>query len=261
MTDERMQRTTKHLHYFCTFMKPLRNILFCLGALLFWSCSTGYQNEGDAVYYEHWNEGSGQHKERIEADPKTFQVFMFDRYAKDNSSAFYKGEKIDGADAPSFEPVGNNHARDKNRAWYGKDSILTALGASFNVINAYYSTDGNDYFYTTQPLKMAAPGNFKFVYGEGNAECWTTDGEFYYYKQFKVPSDDYQHLKIYPKSGGISSDRRYAYFLDHKLNYDIDGNKVVDTIDVATFRVTGFIECRDKYSCFNVYHGRTKCEE
>ena len=242
-------------------MKTILNILFGLISLIFLGCSTGYKNEGNAVYYEHWNEGSGQHKDKIDADPRTFQILNFDAYAKDDISVFYQGEKIIGADSKTFEALGDYYAKDKNFGWYGKDTIKTAIGKTFKVINAYYSTDGIDVFYTTSPLKMSEPKNFRFVYGEGDYESWTTDGKNYYCRNYKVPSDDYENLKIYPKGGGISNDRHWAYFLDHKLNYDTDGKWVVDTIDIATFKVTGYIECRDKYGCFNVFHGRKKCEE
>ena len=225
---------------------------------LFCSCLTGYKKEGDAVYYKHWNEGIGKQKDKIDANPKTFQVLKFKAYAKDDESVFYNGQKIMGADAKTFEALGNYYAKDKYFGWYGNSTIETSRGLTFKVINSYYSTDGHDYFYKTAPLKMSNPKEFKFVDGEGTDECWTTDGKYYYYKNYKVPSDDYSNLKIYPKSGGISNDRHWAYFLDHKLNYDDDGKRIADTIDIATFKVTGFIECSDKFGSLNVYHGRDK---
>jgi hypothetical protein len=106
---------------------------------------------------------------------------------------------------------------------------------------------------------MSDPSNFKFVYGGGNYESWTTRGKNYYFNNYKVPSDDYENLKIYPKSGGLSKDKKWVYFLHHKLNYNPEGDKVVDTIDATSFIVTGYISCRNKYSCFNVYRGREKC--
>jgi len=243
----------------CILIKTLQKILFLLITVIFFSCSTGYKNEGDKVYYEHWNEGTGCHKDQIDADPKTFEILKFDSYAKDDRSVFYKGKKIVGADAKTFEALDDFYAKDKNFGWYGKDKIKTSNGKKIRVINAYYSTDGFDVFYTTEPLKMSDPKNFKFVSGEGSYDSWTTDGKNYYFNHYKVPSDDYKDLKIYPKSGGLSKDRKWVYFQDHKLNYDAEGNKVVDTIDANSFVVTGYISCRDRYSCFNVYHGRVKC--
>jgi hypothetical protein len=224
-------------------------------------CSTGYENNGKAVYYKHWNEASGRHKEKIDANPATFKIFGFDKYAKDDKNVFYEGEIITGADAESFEALEEFYARDKNIGYYGKAPIKNSIGKTFKVINSYYSTDGKDYFYDTSALNMADPNNFKFVYGEGDYQCWTTDGKYYYYNNYKVPSDDYANLTIYEKSGGISKDRHWVYFLDHKLNYDINGKKVVDTIDILSFKVTGYLECEDKYGCFNVYWGRKKCTE
>lgn len=246
---------------FIFIVKNIKILVFGVVTLAFLGCSTGYKNEVEAVYYEHWNEGTGQHKNKLVANPKTFQVLKFARYAKDDRSVFYEGDKLIGADAKTFEALGDYYARDKNFGWYGKEIIKTSNGKTFKVTNSYYSTDGQDYYYMTDPLKIASPKNFKFVHGEGDYDCWTTDGKYYYFKNYRVPSNDYKNLKIYPKSGGISNDGNWVYFLDHKLNYDINGKWVVDTIDIATFKVTGYIECRDKYGCFNVYHGRCKCEK
>ena len=242
-------------------MITLQKILVGFFLLTLVGCSTGYDNEGDAVYWKSWNEGSGSHKDRIDANPKTFEVLKFDKYAKDDKNVFYKGEIVEGADAATFEALYEFYARDKNNGYYGKDTVKGSSGKTFKVINGYYSTDGIDYFFMQDPLHMADPKNFKFVYGEGDFECWTTDGKYYYYNNYKVPSEDYANLTIYEKSGGIAKDRHWVYFLDHKLNYDDSGRKVVDTIDVASFKVTGYIECRDKYGCFNVYHGRTECDD
>ncbi|HTB52873.1 MAG TPA: DKNYY domain-containing protein [Ferruginibacter sp.] len=240
-------------------MITIQKISLGLCMLILAGCSTGYKNEGNAVYWESWNEGDGSHKDRIDADPKTFEVLKFDKYAKDDKNVFYEGEKVEGADAATFESIYEFYARDKNNGYYGKDTVKNSDGRTFKVINGYYSTDGKDYFYMEDPLHMTDPKKFRFVYGEGDFDCWTTDGKYYYFNNYKVPSDDYANVTIYEKSGGISTDRHWAYFLDHKLNYDDSGRKVVDTIDIASFKVTGYIECRDKYSCFNVYHGREKC--
>ena len=242
-------------------MKALQGILLGLLILIFSTCSTGYKNEGDAVYYKHWNEGSGQHKDRIDADPKTFKILKFDNYAKDDKNVFYQGEPVYGADASTFEALDDLYARDKNKGYYCKDSVKASNGRTFRMINSYYSTDGLDVFYRTSPLNMADPENFRFVHGEGDYQSWTTDGKYYYYNRFKVPSEDYKNVIIFPEGGGLSKDKNWVYFDDHKLNYDDDGNKIVDTIDAASFIVTGYIRCKDKFGCFNVYRGRVECEE
>jgi hypothetical protein len=240
-------------------MKISNSIALGLLVILASSCSTGYINEGDAVYYENWNEGSGQNKRKIDANPKSFIGLHNKKYGKDDKFVFYEGEKIIGADAKTFELLNEVIGRDKNYGWYEKDTINNSYGPTMKAINYCYSTDGKDVFYMTKPLHMVEPKNFTFVKLKDDDKVWTTDGKYYYYYSYKIPSDDYRNVKLYPNSGGLSKDKRWVYFLDHTLNYDIDGNKVVDTIDVESFNVTGFLECRDKYGCFNPYHGREQC--
>ena len=230
--------------------------------LLLPGCSTGYEIDGNAVYYKSWNEGSGSQKEKLDADPRTFKVLKNDSYAKDKQKVFYEGDTIKGAAAATFETLGEWYARDRNKGYYGRDSIILSKGQTFRVIDDYYSTDGLNIFYDTLPLNVRSLKNFHFVFNDKNEYArWATDGCFYYYMNFKVPSDDYTNVKVYEKSGGLSKDKEYVYFLDHKLNYDVDGKKVVDSIDAASFIVTGFLECHDKWSCFNPYHGRKNCSE
>jgi hypothetical protein len=64
-------------------------LLIALTCLLA-GCSTGYENNGDAVYYKYWNEGFGSQKDRLEADPKTFVVLKNKKYAKDKEHVFFE---------------------------------------------------------------------------------------------------------------------------------------------------------------------------
>jgi hypothetical protein len=111
------------------------------------------------------------------------------------------------------------------------------------------------------PLHVCSARDFKYVYTDDNGWArWTTDGCFYYYMNFKVPSDDFRHMTVYKNSGGLAKDRKWVYFLDHRINYNDSGRWVIDTVDVTSFVVTGFLECRDKYGCINPYHGREHCK-
>ncbi|MBS1604591.1 MAG: DKNYY domain-containing protein [Bacteroidetes bacterium] len=235
---------------------------FAVSFLFLSGCSTGYRKEGSVIYYEYWNEGSGSHKDRLDADPETFEVLKDDNYAKDKQKVFYNGGVIIGADAATFESLDERYARDKNRGYYGRDRILSSRGQTFRVIDDDYSSDGVNVFYDTLPLNVCSVKDFRFVMDDKDKnERWATDGCFYYYGKYKVPSDDYANMQVFKNSGGLSKDKNYVYFLDHKLNFDVDRKKVVDTIDAESFKVTGFLECRDKWGCFNPYHGRQNCNE
>ena len=88
------------------------------------SCRHGYKVENDKVYYEYWNEGSGQNKRLIEqADAKTFQKLSFDcdysfEFGKDKNHLFINGEPIKNIEPNTFTFVGNYIFRDKDSAYF-----------------------------------------------------------------------------------------------------------------------------------------------
>lgn len=240
--------------------------LFIVHTLLFFFILTAcnrYVKKGGAVYYKSWNEGTGKKQSRLDADRLTFTQLRYKNYAKDKTLVFYKGQPVAGADAASFEAIGEWYAKDNYRGYYGGDPIATSDGKSFRVINSYYSTDGKDVFFKTAPLHVAHPDAFTFIYtsGEDAWERWATDGRYYYYTHYKVPSADHANMVLYKKSGGLSKDSKNVYFRDHLLRYNQNGEQIIDTVDAASFEVTGYLECRDRWGCINVLKGRTGCEK
>jgi len=243
-------------------MKLLFSLLSLFLIVLIESCNH-YENDGSTVYYKSWNEGTGSSKKELTGvDAEKFHVLTYDRYAKDDHIVFFDGNLIKGADAKTFEAIGEIYGRDKYRGYYAGDSIRSSNGPTFKIIDSYYSTDSKDIFYRTNPLKVVSVKKFKFVFDSDKSDYqrWATDGQFYYFMDCKIPSDDYNHVILYKNSGGIAKDRKWAYYLDRKLNYNDSGKRMIDTIDITTFKVTGYLDCRDKYGCINIYHGRENCE-
>lgn len=76
-----------------------------------------------------------------------------------------------------------------------------------------------------------------------------------------MPSDDFENVTIYLGSDGIATDLKWAYYDGHKMNYDKKGNQIIDSIDIATFEVTNYIDCRDKLGCISVVKGRVDCDD
>jgi hypothetical protein len=97
---------------------------FLLTLLVLTSCRRGYKVEGDKIYYEYWNEGSGQGKRLIEkADAKTFQTVEFDcdcsfDFGKDKNHLFIDGEPINDIDPKTFKFIGNYIFSDKDNAYF-----------------------------------------------------------------------------------------------------------------------------------------------
>ena len=226
---------------------------------------TGYVVENDAVYYRDWNEARGSGKRLLKGlDPKTFEVLENDDYGKDLNFVYYNGNPIAAADPKTFKLVAGLYAVDKIKAYYAGDSIEASSSNDFKIIDSYYSSDYKDIYYTTKPLHVCKIKSFKIFPNESNQwdyQRWTTDGCFYYFMNFKIPSEDYKNIFLFNGSAGIAKDKKWVYMMDRKINFDIEGNKILDTVDVATFTVTNYLDCRDKFGCINVYHGREDCNK
>ena len=232
-------------------------------ALALTSC-TGYVIEDNKVFYKSANEARGIVKRYLKsADASTFKILNNSEYAKDKSFVFYHGNLIGGADPETFEFIGDLYAKDKNRAYYSGDSIESSSSFGFRIIDSYYSADNKNIFYTTKPLNVCSVTQFKIFENSRNEaeyQRWATDGCFYYFMNFKIPSDDYKNVTYFKGSAGIAKDKRWVYMMDRIINFNDSGVKIIDTVDVATFTVSNYMDCRDKFGCINVYHGRGECE-
>ena len=88
------------------------------------SCRHGYKVEDGKVFYEYWNEGSGQGKRLLElADAKSFQELRLAcdcsfEFAKDKDHLFIDGELIKNVDPNTFKFIGNYIFRDKDSAYF-----------------------------------------------------------------------------------------------------------------------------------------------
>ncbi len=196
-------------------------------------------------------------------DPGTFEVLGNNDYGKDIKYVYYKGNPISGADPATFKFVSDLYATDKFRAYYAGDSIQSSSNNEFKIIDSYYSSNYKDIYYTTKPLHVCSTKEFT-IYPNPNNESeyqrWATDGCYYYFMNYKIPSDDYKNVILFKGSAGFAKDKKWVYKMDRKINFDEDGNKILDTVDVATFSVKNYIDCKDKFGCINPYHGRQECE-
>lgn len=92
--------------------------------LILTSCRQGYKVEDGKVFYEYWNEGSGQGKRLVEnADAKTFQELSFNcdcnfEFGKDKNHLFIDGQLIKNIDPNTFKYIGNYIFRDKDSAYF-----------------------------------------------------------------------------------------------------------------------------------------------
>lgn len=223
---------------------------------------TGYNVERDAVYYKEFDESRGSSQRVIkDADPESFEILEYE-YGKDYKHVFYQGKMIPGADPSTFKPLTRLYAVDKFRGYYSGDSIALSTANGFTIIDAYFSKDISNVFYTVEPLNVCSVENFVIYPNkieEDILERWSTDGCFYYFNNFRIPSTDYENIKFFAGSAGFAKDKRWVYYRDRKINYNKEGLRIIDTVDVETFIVKDYLDCSDKFGCINVFHGRKNC--
>src|SRR5579872_6764948 len=105
-------------------MSQLRKFFGIFAVVLLVSCKREYTVEGNKVYYNYWNEGSGSQKWLIDsADAKTFTGLKFDcdcdfTFGRDKRHLFIDGVPIRNIDPNSFRFVGHYIFRDKDSAYF-----------------------------------------------------------------------------------------------------------------------------------------------
>lgn len=226
------------------------------------SCNSDYIIQEGKVFYRFYSFGQGGWNKYIieNTDSKTFEKIDsdIDLYGKDKLNVYFKNKIISGADPNTFKYIQEGYAVDKNRAYYYNDSIESSSPKNFEIIDGYFSKDFKDVYYENKPLNVCSVKNFEFLFkDEKNSwHQWSKDGCFYYFNNFRIPSDDYNNLIIFKGSAGIAKDRKYAYVEDRNIYFNKEGKRILDTIDVETFTVIDNIRCKDKFGCINPYHGR-----
>jgi hypothetical protein len=119
-------------------------------------------------------------------------------------------------------------------------------------------------------LKVCSVKDFKFVFGkdennidwssESASERWAKDGCHYYFGGIRIPSNDYENIIVFKGSPGIAKDSRFVYHKDRNIMFNIDGEKILDTIDIETFICERLLKCKDKFGPINIFCGITECD-
>ncbi|ATP56345.1 hypothetical protein CPT03_07600 [Pedobacter ginsengisoli] len=177
------------------------------------SCRRGYKIEDDKVYYESWNEGSGQNKRIIEqADAKTFKELTFDcdcdfEFGKDKNHLFIDGELIKNIDPNTFKFIGNYIFRDKDSAYF------------FGFYNSL-----NDCV-----IKGVNPNKIRLI-----KYPWAKADNFLIHGGATINIDDINEFAPIDDDWGKTK------------KYVINKNQILHGADVETFKITSTFQGKDK---------------
>lgn len=186
-------------------------------ALLLTACKRGYIVEEGRVYYNYWNEGSGQNKRLLEiADPATFQTLEYDcdcsfYFAKDKNRIYIDGQPIKNIDPESFRFIGNYMFSDKDSAYFF---------GFYNDIN-------------NCAVKGVDPENIKLI-----SYPWAKSKDILIY--------GYDTIRLKDISSFVPIDRNWG----KTENYVINENKILLGADPNTFKVINSYSGKDKYHTY-----------
>ena len=220
--------------------------VFVLGLLILTSCTTGYKNDGKEVTWHTWNEGSGHHSRKLNADPETFEI-LDDDYGRDKTHAFYRGDIITGADGHTFRVLEKGFAADKSNV-YDKGELMKGVEpASFKIHSYELTEDKNDFYYNGKALNVRDKSSFEILKdNSGENTNWGKDKyNGYYLNGTVIPNIDYAtfhpiNAQRLIQSGYYAADKYKAFFK----------GKEIPGADPATFREVDFSIGQDKYRVY-----------
>lgn len=123
----------------------------------------GYAKDKNTVYY------FGQKVEG--ANAKTFEVISDGEYSKDDKNVYASGEIIKGADPKTFREFSEtSYSRDKNNLYYyyGEDKFLGKIDENnFEFLDDFIIRNGNEIYFYGNKLKLKDAKKFKLIKNTG----------------------------------------------------------------------------------------------
>ena len=206
-----------------------------------------YVKKDNEIYYKFSKEDeTGFKVENV--DLNTFKI-LNDKYAKDNKSVYFSGNKsFEDVDSKTFEVLPNYYSKDKNNVyrpineWIHK--IDGANPKTIKVLNEYYSKDDKNVFYDSDKILNADVNSFVVLEGD---HSHAKDKNTVYYSGEKIEGANVKTFKVI-SDGSYSKDDKNVYA----------GLEIVKGADPQTFKeVSGTNYARDKNNLY-YYFGDIK---
>lgn len=222
-----------------------KTVLVLLGILPFTRCSSGYRGKDGKVYF------NGK-----EITDKSF-VVLSDDFAKDSTTAYYKGRSFQYADVASFEAVDEYYAKDKNKVYYCDEyregqnyyltknqtieEVKTAIPASFVTAGIGYAKDSKQAYFLGRPFSVKDVASFKAI----NAS-FSKDNVQAYLSRVPIAGSDGKTFELLDEF--YAKDTNHIYYCE---NISTSEQKAtVLQCDRASFVLLDYPYARDNASVF-----------
>lgn len=169
-----------------------------------------YVKKDNEIYYKYGKEDdSGFKVENV--DLNTFKI-LNDKYAKDNKSVYFLGNKsFEDVDSKTFEVLPNNYSKDKNNVYSPINEWIQKINGAnpktIKVLSQYYSKDDKNVFYNSDKILSADVNSFVVLEGD---HSHAKDKNSVYYSGEKIEGANPKTFKII-SDGMYSKDDKNVY--------------------------------------------------
>ena len=169
-----------------------------------------YVKKDNAVYYKYSEEDDSEFKVE-NVDLGTFKI-LNDKYAKDNKSVYFLGNKsFEDVDSKTFEVLPNNYSKDKNNVYSPINEWIQKINGAnpktIKVLSQYYSKDDKNVFYNSDKILSADVNSFVVLEGD---HSHAKDKNSVYYSGEKIEGANPKTFKII-SDGMYSKDDKNVY--------------------------------------------------
>lgn len=179
--------------------------LTILGFFLYHSFKPGYVYENGTWNYVSYDEAVGRRVNPIDVKKDEFILLKYKDFARDNTSVYFKSEKVEGSDPETFQIISGKgryrYAKDNNNIYiYTRDGgslykVINADPNSFEILEFPYSKDKNDAYCGNLPLYVDDVSKFEIIEGTGFAMMSSVDSFLGAENDPRDASSEYEHNK------------------------------------------------------------------
>ena len=131
-------------------------------------------------------------------------------YAKDAWNVYYRGWKVDGASASSFEDLGGGYGKDAWSVFFEGVKVDGASASSFEGLGGGYAKDDWNVFYRGKKVKDASASSFGSLGGGYGKDDWTV-----FFRGGKVREASASSFECL--GGGYGKDAWNVFYMGRKL--------------------------------------------
>jgi hypothetical protein len=213
-------------------IKIFKQLGIILTTYLLFSCESKYYIKDGTVYFETYNEGSGQVTELVYgADPRTFKELKIENdsefnFGRDKNHLFINGVLIENIDPKSFKYLGNYFFRDNDSAYffgfYNDIQKCCVKGINPNKIELLdypWAKSGNILIHGYDTLTIQGINSFKVIDKE-----WGKSNEYVVYENKILYGSDSKTFT--PISDVIGKDRNFHFRYGNIADYLFQRKKI-----------------------------------